>query len=264
MPRPTVILPGYFAGADDYDALAQQLRAAGHPTAIVPLRKSSWLPTFGGRSMVPILRELDRAIAQLLDETNADEPTVNLVAHSAGGWIARIYLGEVPYDIHGDVDTTATGLWNRRSRVHTLLCLGTPHTSQEYWTRRNLNFVNDNYPGAFYPDVRYVCVAGKAVFGRRGFGKGEWLAHNSYQITCGTAQTWGDGITPIAAAHLDGATNLVLDDVWHSPRSPGRWYGSPDVVPQWLPDLNPDGANPDAANPDRPTSSPSSSNAPAT
>lgn len=236
MPRPTVILPGYFAGAADYEALAQQLRDAGIPTSIVPLKKSSWFPTFGGRSIVPILRQIDRTVSQM--QTTYDSDTVDFVAHSAGGWIARIYLGEKPYCIHGDVTEAEVGLWNQRSRVRTLLCLGTPHTSQEYWTRRNLNFVNDNYPDAFYRDVRYVCVAGKSVFGRRGFGKGEWLAYNSYQITCGEAKTWGDGITPIAAAHLNGAENITLDAVWHSPRSPGRWYGSQDVVPQWLPYLD--------------------------
>ncbi|WP_017661534.1 esterase/lipase family protein [Baaleninema simplex] len=231
MPRPTVILPGYFASADDYHPLAEQLRGLGIPTTVVPLRKSSWIPTLGGRSIVPILREIDRAVCQAIETHSASE--VDLVGHSAGGWIGRIYLGEKPYCIHGDVTENTPGLWNARSRVRSLVCLGTPHTSQEYWTRRNLDFVNENYPGAFYPDVRYLCVAGKSVFGRRRLGGGQWLAYNSYKLTCGEANTWGDGITPIAAAHLAGAENLTLEDVWHSPRSPGRWYGSEDIVPQW-------------------------------
>lgn len=226
---PSVILPGYLASADDYKQMAQLLEARGFPTTIVPLKKRSWLPTFGGRSMVPILRELDRTITQTLEQYGVTQ--VNLVAHSAGGWIARIYLGEKPYCIHGDVTEDAVGLWDRRDRVRLLLCLGTPHTSQERWTRRNLNFVSDYYPGAFYPQVRYVCIAGKAVFGRR--QRGQWLAYSSYQLTCGEGNCWGDGITPIAAAHLAGADNVILDGVWHSPRSPDRWYGSPEVVPLW-------------------------------
>lgn len=227
---PTVILPGYLASADDYRPMAQLLEQQGFPTTIVPLKKRSWLPTFGGRSMVPILRELDLTICQTLQQH--DTTQVNLVAHSAGGWIARIYLGEKPYCIHGDVTEDAVGLWDRRDRVRMLLCLGTPHRSQERWTRRNLNFVNDYYPGAFYPQTRYVCIAGKAVFGQR--RRGQWLAYSSYQLTCGEGNCWGDGITPIAAAHLEGAQNLILDGVWHSPRSPERWYGSPEVVPQWV------------------------------
>ncbi len=51
-------------------------------------------------------------------------------------------------------------------------------------------------------------MAGKAVYGERRLGK--WLAYNSYQLTCGRGNCWGDGITPIAAAHLTGATNITL------------------------------------------------------
>lgn len=234
MPRPTVILPGYFASARPYRPLEQLLQQQGIPTAIVPLRRRDWIPTIGGRSMVPILRSLHATVEQALQQHRGDR--VNLIGHSAGGWIARIYLGEKPYCIHGDVSENETGLWDRRSRVATLLCLGTPHQSQERWTRRNLDFVNTRYPGAFYPDVRYICIAGKAVFGQPTWK--QWFAYNSYKLTCGDGNRWGDGITPIPAAHLDGAENRVLDGVWHSPSSPGRWYGSPEIVPQWIPYLD--------------------------
>jgi len=154
-----------------------------------------------------------------------------ILGHSAGGWISRIYLGEKPYTIHGDVLEDA-GLWEAHPYVNTLITLGTPHVSQERWTRKNLDFVKIHYPGAFHPQVRYVCAAGKAVFGKRGFGT--WLAYKSYELTVGKGETWGDGITPVEAAVLDGAENLVLEGVWHSPRSPGKWYGSPEVLPAWI------------------------------
>ena len=154
-----------------------------------------------------------------------------ILGHSAGGWISRIYLGEKPYTIHGDVLEDA-GLWEAHPYVNTLITLGTPHVSQERWTRKNLDFVKIHYPGAFHPQVRYVCAAGKAVFGKRGFGT--WLAYKSYELTVGKGETWGDGITPVEAAVLDGVENLVLEGVWHSPRSPGKWYGSPEVLPAWI------------------------------
>jgi hypothetical protein len=56
---PTVILPGYFESADLYLPLQQALTEMGTPTTTVPLRIRDWLPTLGGRSMVPILRQLD-------------------------------------------------------------------------------------------------------------------------------------------------------------------------------------------------------------
>lgn len=229
MGLPTVILPGYLAGATAYRVMEQTLQQQGFPTVTVPLLRRDWFPTLGGRSMIPILRQLDRTVKQVIEKYNT--PKINLIGHSAGGWISRIYLGEKPYCIHGDV-TEEVGLWNTRSQIANLVTLGTPHISQERWTKRNLDFVNQNYPGAFYTDVRYVCIAGKSVFGEKRWGK--WFIYSSYQLTCGQGETWGDGITPVEAAHLEGAENITLDQVWHSPKSPGKWYGSPEVIQTWM------------------------------
>jgi pimeloyl-ACP methyl ester carboxylesterase len=228
MVRPTVILPGYLAGAEPYGEMEQALADLGVPATTVPLRRRDWFPTVGGRSVTPILEALHQTVEQVRQETGSDR--INLVGHSAGGWIARIYLGEQPYTIH-PLDAGKSGLWKAHPAIATLVTLGTPHISQERWTKRNLDFVKDHYPGAFYPTVRYVCVAGKAVKGVRSL-RG-WFTYSSYQLTCGVGDCWGDEITPVGAAHLEGATNLTLDGVVHSPRIGKRWYGSRDVVPHW-------------------------------
>lgn len=232
MPLPTVIIPGYFAGASAYQEMEKTLQQQGFEAVTVPLRRRDWFPTVGGRSMVPILRQIDRTVKQVREKYQ--DSKINLIGHSAGGWIARIYLGKVPYCIHDDV-TEEAGLWGAYPQIATLLTLGTPHFSGERWTKRNLDFVNVNYPGAFYADVRYVCVAGKATKGERTFKK--WFAYSSYELTCGRGDCWGDGITPIEAAHLEGAENLTLDDVWHSPSNPGMWYASSAAMASWVPFL---------------------------
>lgn len=225
---PTVILPGYLESAIAYLPLQQSLQNLGFPTFTVPLRRRDWLPTLGGRPVTPILQQLHQTVKLALEQSSTGQ--INLVGHSAGGWISRIYLGEKPY--LGRNELKATAPVDARANIATLLTLGTPHISQERWTRWNLDFVNNNYPGAFYPSVRYVCVAGKTIFGDRRPGK--WLAYSSYQQTCGVGNTWGDGITPIIAAHLEGAENLVIDNVNHSPRSPKTWYGSPEILSTWV------------------------------
>jgi hypothetical protein len=48
-PLPTVILPGYLAGASEYEPLRRELEKRGYPARVVPLRVASWLPTLGGR-----------------------------------------------------------------------------------------------------------------------------------------------------------------------------------------------------------------------
>ena len=223
MPLPTIILPGYFARGSEYLTLENSLNQKGILAVTVPLTKRDWFPTLGGRSVVPILRQIDETVRRVREIYQTEQ--VNLIGHSAGGWIARIYLGEKPYLVDEAV-------WNAHRFVASLITLGTPHISQERWTRRNLDFVKNCYPGAFYPDVRYVCVAGKAIYGQQGFGS--WLAYNSYKLTCGQGNTWGDGITPVESAHLEGATNLTLDGVRHAPLSEGIWYGSESIIPHWV------------------------------
>lgn len=76
--------------------------------------------------MTPILRQLDRTVKQILQQNNASQ--VNLIGHSAGGWISRIYLGEVPYLGRGEITSS---LFSAHPQVATLITLGTPHVSQE-------------------------------------------------------------------------------------------------------------------------------------
>lgn len=231
MALPTVIIPGYLAGAAPYRSMEQELTQRGSWTKVVPLTQASWLPTVGGRSIQPILKAIAQTVDEARETTGSDR--VNLVGHSAGGWIARIYLGDSPYVVH-KADQTRQNVWSGYERVETLLTLGTPHVSQERWTRRNLDFVNQTYPGAHHASVNYICIAGKAVFGQRWR---TWFTYNSYRLTAGEGACWGDGITPISAAHLPDANNIILDEVHHSPKPGTAWYGSPHVIEQWVSSL---------------------------
>lgn len=226
MPLPTVILPGYLASAQPYQAMENALAKQGFPAVTVPLRRRDWLSTLGGRSVINIIKALDATAQRVMIDHNCK--AINLVGHSAGGWISRIYIGETPYDIHPS-DRHRTCPRPARSHVKTLTTLGTPHVSQERWTRRNLDFVNQSYPGAFYSDIQYVCVAGRSVEGRQR----DWFTFNSYKLTVGDGFVWGDGVVPVAAAHLAGAENLTLEAVFHSPRSHQQWYGSETAVKEW-------------------------------
>ena len=228
--RPTVILPGYLAAATEYGELIESLRAlTDSEITIVPLKRKDWFVTLGGRPVTPILKMLDHTVKQVL--ANSDYDTVNLVGHSAGGWISRIYLGNEPYC--GD-------RWNGLPFVSTLVTLGTPHLSQERWTKRNLDFVNHTYPGAFHDAVNYICIAGRSIFGKKSWKLGDRFTYESYKLTCGNGDRWGDGVTPIEAAHLDGAKNLTFEDVLHSPNSKRQageqhfWYGTRSIVKQWV------------------------------
>jgi hypothetical protein len=56
---------------------------------------------------------------------------------------------------------------------------------------------------------------------------------------CGDSEAWGDFIVPTSSAHLEGALQVDLEGVFHSPLGAklpflGPWYGSEGVVEQWL------------------------------
>ena len=114
-----------------------------------------------------------------------------LVGHSISGWLARMLLGKAAaYDGRR---------YGAAGRVHTLVSLGTPHTSSEGFAARNLAFVNENYPGtSSAPETRFVSVAGKRCTGKTSLG-GLWkdFAYLSYEMTCGDGTVWGDGVTPV-------------------------------------------------------------------
>jgi hypothetical protein len=55
---------------------------------------------------------------------------------------------------------------------------------------------------------------------------------------CGDPEAWGDFIVPLPCAHLEGAINVDLEGVFHSPLGAqlpffGPWYGSPEFLDSW-------------------------------
>lgn len=234
-PAAVVVVPGYGAPAAEYDGLAAELRRALGDAVVVRVANvtvGTWARTLGGRPVTPVLEEVDAAVEAAAAAAGGGR--VALVGHSAGGWIARIFLSRSA-EYYGRV-------WRGADRIDTLVCLGTPQRSEEAVTRRNMMFVNDRCSGCAEPGVEYICVAGTGLTlpEARGVGAGwrfweaGWFSRVSYRITDGGDDALvGDGIVPTSAAYLDGARNVELDGVWHSPKSPGPWYGDARAVAYW-------------------------------
>ena len=206
-PNHVVVVPGFLSGADAYGGMARALEATGWFTSVtvVPITRDMWYPTLLGGDFAPMLDAIEAAVVSI-GETNDDADRVTnprrdlcVVGHSAGGWLARLWMGDAPY-ANGKV-------YGGAPRVKTLLTLGTPHTSlEEYpfgrvperladvvktgsvgsngssaegaegaeganptWTAErasasSLSLTNFLYPGAWAaPGVRYVSVRGDAV-----------------------------------------------------------------------------------------------------
>ena len=194
------------------------------------------------------LERVDEAVREALRE-NPGATGVDLVAHSAGGWLARAFIGGALALNEEGAERSATEL-RRDERVRRLVCLGTPHEqdAKSDPTRGASKWVNETWPGAYYePDVTYACVTGRAVIGNasaepKTVGK---YAAGSYAVVGGGDGDGveGDAVVPNSAAlALKGAEMIVVDGCWHSMSTVGTfdqpsehaWYGSDVVVDRWL------------------------------
>lgn len=242
--------------------MVQALRRRGFPVYVVPVKRTDWLkfanglvtPSFWSQTMTP----RDPSFAWYLDKvittvetavTEAEGNKALLVGHSAGGWLARAALGDGTWA--GAAAEEASDL------VRGCVTLGSPHLPPAPpgmdVTRGALVHVHVNYPGAFLKNkgISYLTVAGVAVEGKRdqrnraerrkvtagsetGRERIEDFAWRSYVQVCGRGDVIGDGVVPVEAAHLEGAKQISLKDVFHSINAPKAWYGSEEVIDLWL------------------------------
>lgn len=89
-----LVLPGFLFSSRPYTPLVSLLRQEGYAAEVVPMSNQDWLPVlFLGGSFEFYLQRLDTVLQQMYEQHGP----VALIGHSAGGWIARLLLGEVPY-----------------------------------------------------------------------------------------------------------------------------------------------------------------------
>ncbi|KAJ4953524.1 hypothetical protein NE237_030356 [Protea cynaroides] len=275
--RPAVILPGLGNNSSDYDKLALTLKGYSVPSVVAKVSRIDWLRNAAGlidpnywRGTLrprPVLDWYLQRINEAVQEANqlAEGQSLSLIGHSAGGWLARVYMEEF-------------GL----SNISLLLTLGTPHLPSPKGmpgvidqTRGLLDYVDKNCAKAVYtPQLKYVCISGRYIQGARFFGNSNLssdpivniendepmsevaVISNSnksatvatsmrarfigqgYKQVCGQADVWGDGVVPEVSAHLEGALNISLDGVYHSPVGSDDmlrpWYGSPSIIEKWI------------------------------
>ncbi|CAK8569398.1 unnamed protein product [Lathyrus sativus] len=277
--RPAVILPGLGNNSGDYQKLEATLNDKyGVSTVVAKVSRLDWFrnaaglidPNYwrGTLQPSPVLDWYLKRVHDAVEEAKELAPpgsTLSLIGHSAGGWLARLYMEQFGV-----------------SHISLLLTLGTPHLPAPKGvygvidqTRGLLDYVEQNCSKPVYtPELKYVCIAGRYIEGAPLFGNSnptlepvvptngsqlvpevatvmEAASTSSPNITlrarfvgqgykqvCGKADVWGDGVVPQVSAHLEGALNISLDGVYHSPvgsdDATRPWYGSPHVLEQWI------------------------------
>jgi hypothetical protein len=229
---PSVVIVGGFATMPpNYWPLRQRLLKRGAARVdIAPL----WYPDWAIAGMLGLgiaMRRTGRSIARTYHL--GDRRPVIVIAHSAGGVIARMAMSKVPYRGHIAGVADAVGC---------LVTLGTPHDLSQLSTRYRhtghdaLEFLDREMPGTFYaPRTGYLSVGG--TYPRADLpGPIGQAADEFFALIIGDhTDELGDGIVPASVVHLDGAEHLTYDDVRHGMLGTG-WYGDDHILDRWWPE----------------------------
>jgi len=289
---PVVICPGFGNDSKDYDTPLNQAKEVGLKSVLarrgfepeniytVPLKRSDWVRVAGGLLDIPAfytnnakptgrgygwyIDRLKQSVDQAYEESGGEK--VILMAHSAGGWLARAAMSDGVWSIDSEGETIRTS-----DKIQCLVTLGAihkiPEDESKCVTRGCLKYTDAEFPGAFLSEegVKYVTVGGTAVIGdkrkddelliesskslkdaddlyaKRGEGSAARVAFTSYEAVAGKGDIIGDGVVPFEWTQLEGARNIELSGVVHSINEAGttiatdRWYGSENVIDRWLP-----------------------------
>jgi pimeloyl-ACP methyl ester carboxylesterase len=208
-----------------YRRLARILAAvSGSEVCVVPITPFDWALGYlrgYGQLVFEVASTVDRALLE------SDSNKAVLVGYSAGGILARAYVGgNPPY---------GGRRYSGHRRVSHLITLGTPHNVPNKGNLAPIAEVNELFPGALHPDIRYLCVVGDAID-----GASSSRIRRRYERFVDNGWIGGDGKVPVPSTLLPGAESLVLDGVYHGRLfggAGGRWYGSDrETVERWWPE----------------------------
>eukprot|EP00884_Botryococcus_braunii_P020581 jgi/Botrbrau1/7206/Bobra.0300s0032.1 len=291
---PVVILPGFANNKRDYlegngvedISFVEALKDRNFKPFVLDLHRRDWLRVgrafftrkyWAGEATTEegynwYLDRVAELVDHALEQTNHHQ--VDIIAHSAGGWLARAFIGdstwrcsreerqarakprtkprEDGWEEEEEHEEEEDGYFlcapGPHPKVRCLVTLGSPHLPPAKGKHRDmtggaLHWVNTLWPGAKYADqgFKYICVAGRTVKGNSSAPPDSLsrYAHNTYSMVSGDGTLEGDCVVPLDSATLPGAHNIVLEGVVHSvanlEKAQGRpWYGSEKVVDHWL------------------------------
>jgi hypothetical protein len=233
LPAPdVVIIGGYLTEPIFYQPLRSRLLARGAGSVTVTrLHWPDWM-AMSLAGMGPVMLRGARTIRETRRRSSAP---VLVVAHSAGGLVARLAMSPEP------LDGRQVGV---SDDVGCLVTLGTPHRllpAIPFWRHpgiRATEFLDEVTPGAYFaPTTAYLTVGSTLVDpGSRAPTNSLKHAINRVmrQFVGEEPNVRGDGIVGNAISQLDGASHVELPDVLHGTFG-GPWYGDGHVVDRWWP-----------------------------
>ena len=193
---------------------------------MVDVTRGDWFKSNSEKGWKHILNKVRNTATLALTETKANK--VDLIGHSSGGVMLRLFLSNEPFN-----DET----YNGKSIVENLITLGSPHQAIRATELRK--FVDEKYPGNFFTNINYVSIGGEVEINSLETSLiTKLIARSSYKSISGNQNSTGDGLVPLSSSLLKGSQQIILTNTVHGGIFGKNWYGTPAKVKEWWNQIN--------------------------
>ena len=225
--NPIIILGGFLITSDSYNPAKNAIaNISGRKVYVVDVTRGDWFKSNTAEGWITILNKVKKMIALALNETKAKK--IDLIGHSSGGIMLRLYLSSEPFK---DV------IYNGQSITRNLITLGSPH--QAVRATRLRKFVDEKYPGNFFKNINYISIGGKVEINSKQTSLlTKLVARNSYKSISGDKNESGDGLVPLSSSLLKNSQKIILANTVHGGIFGENWYCSTSRVRDWWDEIN--------------------------
>ena len=185
------------------------------------MTRRDWLKSNSANGWINILNKVNDKVALALKENKAKK--IDLIGHSSGGIMLRLYLSDEPFK---DV------IYDGKSNTRNLITLGSPHQAIKATALRK--FVDEKYPGNFFKNINYISIGGKIEINTKQTSiLTKLIARDSYKSISGDKNAKGDGLVPLSSSLLINSQQIILPETVHGGIFGKNWYGSSSKVQEW-------------------------------
>ena len=225
--NPIIILGGFLITEEAYRPAKNTIEnISGRKVYIVDVKRIDWIKSNTAEGWIHILNKVQHKVAFALAETKAEK--VDLIGHSSGGIMLRLYLSSEPFK---------DAIYNGQSITRNLITLGSPHQAVRATKLRR--FVDEKYPGNFFKNINYVSIGGKVEINSKQTSLlTKLVARNSYKSISGDKNESGDGLVPLSSSLLKNSQQITLPNTVHGGIFGKNWYGSTSKVREWWDEIN--------------------------
>ena len=198
----------------------------GRKVYVVDVTRGDWFKSNSTDGWINILNKVKDKVALALRETKAKK--IDLIGHSSGGIMLRLYLSDEPFK---------GVIYDGKSTTRNLITLGSPHQADKATAMRK--FVDEKYPGDFFKNINYVSIGGAIEINTKQTSiLTKLIARDSYKSISGDRTATGDGLVPLSSSLLRNSQQIILPGTVHGKIFGENWYCSSMKVKEWWQQIN--------------------------